>query len=233
MESQRSGKKTPSTSLSHEIFRDVRNDIVMCRLGPGAKLQADKIAERYGVSLSAVREALSRLSAEGLVVAEPQRGFWVAPVALDDLRDITQARIEIESICVRWSVENADEAWAEELTRVHDLLQATDPLDPATGAVTNEWEAQHNTFHKALVSHCQNETLKALRQQLFEKTERYRRLTGFVVQRDRDVSDEHMQIHRAAIKRDGILTAALLASHIRETAKSLMMVDLSRRASSL
>jgi DNA-binding GntR family transcriptional regulator len=217
----RSAKKAQSTSLANEIFRDVRRDIIECQLTPGEKLRMDSIAERYGVSLSSVREALSRLSAEGLVVSQPQRGFWVAPVAINDLRDITRARIEIESICVRWSIENANSAWRAELTDTHERLACLDPLDPTTMTVTSEWEAQHQAFHEVLVSRGPNETLKLFRRQLFEKAERYRRLAGRVVQRERNVAEEHRLIYRAAMKGDGLLTAALLASHIRETAENL------------
>ena len=224
-QSERGEKKAQSTSLSNEIFRNIRNDIVMCRLRPGAKLQVDRLAEGFDVSLSSVREALSRLSAEGLVVARPQRGFWVASLSVEDLRDITRARVEIESICVRWSVENADEASVKALTDVYNQLQVTDPLDPDTMEVTNEWEALHNAFHEALVSTCDNETLKTLRRQLFEKAERYRRLAGRVVQRERNIGEEHRLIYGAAMKRDGVLAAALLASHIRQTAQNLMTVD--------
>ena len=86
----------------------------------------------------------------------------------------------------------------------------------------------HNAFHEALVSRCDNETLKAFRRQLFEKAERYRRLAGRLVQHERDVGEEHRSIYRAAIKHDGYLAAALLASHIRETAENLLTADAER-----
>src|SRR5712672_2028195 len=75
------------------VYQHLRADILACRLRPGVKLQINLLAEDLGVSLSGVREALSKLSAEGLVVAEPQRGFRVAPVSLEDLGDLTMTRI--------------------------------------------------------------------------------------------------------------------------------------------
>lgn len=214
--------KAPSTSLSNEIFRDLRTDIVLCRLAPGEKLRVQQMADRFATSLSSVREALSRLSAEGLVVAEPQRGFWVAPIAIADLEDITQARMEIESICIRTSVNRGDSDWEERLRHTHDRLSALLPLDADTKIVTNEWEEAHHAFHEALVANCESVTLKSIRSHLFDRAERYRRLAGKITQREREIVEEHDLIYRAALKRDGVLAAALLANHIRETAAGLI-----------
>lgn len=71
---------------------------------PGSKLPIDQVAERFGVSLGAVREALSRLTSDRLVIAEPQRGFSVAPVSAADLIDLTTVRIDIETRCLRRSI---------------------------------------------------------------------------------------------------------------------------------
>jgi DNA-binding GntR family transcriptional regulator len=226
-----SSRKERSTSLSNEIYRSIRNEIVKCELDPGAKLQIDRLADRYGVSLSAVREALSRLSADGLVVAQPQRGFWVAPVALDDLRDITRARVEIESICVRWSVENGNAEWERRLSDSHERLRSIDPIDIDTHAVTNEWETEHNEFHEALTANCGNAALTMVRRQLFERAERYRCLAGKLMQHGRGVAQEHALILQAARRRDGVLTAALIASHIRATSENLLEHKLNFTAS--
>ena len=89
---------------SDRVFGAVRADILGCRLLPGGKLRINEIAERNDVSLGAVREALSRLGAEGLVVAESQKGFRVAPLSADDFRDLTDARIEIEKLTLARSI---------------------------------------------------------------------------------------------------------------------------------
>lgn len=215
-------RKELSTSLSNEIYRSIRTEIVKCELDPGTKLQIDRLSDRFGVSLSVIREALSRLSSDGFVIAKPQRGFWVAPVALDDLRDITRARMEIESVCVRWSVENGNAEWERRLFQSHERLESIDPIDIKSHIVTNEWELEHNEFHEALTANCGNKALTMIRQQLFERAERYRRLAGKLMQHGRDVAQEHAFILQAALRRDAGLTAALIASHIRVTTEDLL-----------
>lgn len=64
----------------------------------------DLLSETLGVSLGSVREALVRLTMEGLVLSEPSKGFVVAPISLDDLDDLTDTRIELETHCLRRSI---------------------------------------------------------------------------------------------------------------------------------
>ena len=90
------GTEPPARTLASAICMQLRADIVSCRIRPGEKLNISTISKRFGVSLAAVREALSRLMAAGLVVAEDQRGFRASPLSIPDLMDLTQTRIEIE-----------------------------------------------------------------------------------------------------------------------------------------
>src|SRR5688572_19680166 len=83
-------------TLASAIYARLRADILSCRLRPGEKLLIGPLGRRFNVSIASVREALSRLVADGLVVAEDQRGFRVSPVSLADLRDVTNTRIELE-----------------------------------------------------------------------------------------------------------------------------------------
>src|SRR5208282_3658318 len=85
---------------SNRMFDRLRDDILACRLLPDSKLRINDIAESSEVSLGAVREALSRLGAEGLVIAESQKGYRVAPISVEDLRDLTEARVS--GAVARW-----------------------------------------------------------------------------------------------------------------------------------
>src|ERR1700752_1796349 len=84
------------STLSTRAVALMRADILELRLQPGSRLVLDVLRESYGLGLSPLREALSRLGAEGLVVGEEWRGFRVAPVTEEDLYDITYMRREIE-----------------------------------------------------------------------------------------------------------------------------------------
>ena len=115
---------------SDRVFGAVRADILGCRLLPGGKLRINEIAERNDVSLGAVREALSRLGAEGLVVAESQKGFRVAPLSADDFRDLTDARVEIEKLTLARSIARGELEWESQLVAAwHRLSRTPEQLD--------------------------------------------------------------------------------------------------------
>ena len=93
-------------SLTSAVQERLRADILSTRLLPGQKLHIAGLAKQFSVSLAAVREALSRLVADGLVQASDQRGFRVSPVSPADLRDVTQTRVDIEGLALRRSIEH-------------------------------------------------------------------------------------------------------------------------------
>ena len=64
-----------SATFATSTYGRVRADIIGCLLAPGLRLRIRDLCERYGVSLSPMREALNRLVAEGLVIADDHRGF--------------------------------------------------------------------------------------------------------------------------------------------------------------
>jgi DNA-binding transcriptional MocR family regulator len=94
------GSGGPRT-LTSAVLERLRADILSTRLVPGQKLHIAGLAKQFSVSLAAVREALSRLVADGLVQASDQRGFRVSPVSPADLEDVTRTRIDIEGLTLR------------------------------------------------------------------------------------------------------------------------------------
>ncbi|MGY4594129.1 DNA-binding GntR family transcriptional regulator [Bradyrhizobium sp. GM22.5] len=79
--------KTVAADITHRL----REEIIACGLAPGEPLRFDVLRERFGVSFTTLREALTALTAEGLVDAQEQRGFRVAPVSRQDLVEVTDA----------------------------------------------------------------------------------------------------------------------------------------------
>jgi DNA-binding GntR family transcriptional regulator len=93
-------------SLSRAVYAGIRADILAGRHAPGAKLSPRTIATEYNVSLSVVREALTRLTEQDLVVAAPQLGFSVVELDIEDVRDVSRLRILIEGAGLRGAVEH-------------------------------------------------------------------------------------------------------------------------------
>src|ERR1700674_2455806 len=102
-------------TLTAAVLREIRADIVACRLAPNERLRVEALRARYGVGGSPIREALMRLEVEGLVTLEQNKGFRVSPVSLDQLSDLMSTRVEIEGIALRWSIEKGGVEWEADL----------------------------------------------------------------------------------------------------------------------
>src|SRR6266545_604035 len=98
-------------AVGDDGYRRIRTDIVFGRLRPGQKLRLEGLKEDYGVSVSTLREILNRLAAEGFVLAEGRRGFEVAPISAENLRELAELRLLLEQHAMGVSFANADVEW--------------------------------------------------------------------------------------------------------------------------
>ena len=138
------------TSLTHGAYAELRSQLLACHFAPGEKLKIDDLCRRFAVGSSAVREALSRLASEGFVVSEPQRGFRVAPLSIDALRDLTHVRCSIESLCLRGAIEKGGVEWQSQVVAaLHRLTHTPVWADKATRRYSDEYAKAHEIFMKS------------------------------------------------------------------------------------
>ncbi|HXU58146.1 MAG TPA: FCD domain-containing protein [Verrucomicrobiae bacterium] len=212
-----------SLNLTQGAYEDLRADLLSCRILPGSRLKIQELCTRLSVSLGAIREALSRLTSEGLVVAEPQRGFRAAPISPEDLSDLTRVRIEIEALCLRRAIALGDVDWEARLVAAFHRLSRTPERAPSDPVRSNdEWAAAHAAFHLALVEGCGSPWLLRLHSQLYDQSERYRRLSVSLARQTRKIGDEHQAIMDAALGRDAEKAVALVTAHMTETTNILL-----------
>ena len=207
-----------SSSLTQDAYQRLRADLLACRLQPGTRLRINDLCRTLSVSLSAVREALSRLTSEGLVIAEPQRGFRVAPISAAELRDLTGVRTHIEGLCLERAVAVGDLGWEAALVAAFHLMSRTPEREPGDPQRMDEaWSAAHAAFHEALVAACDSSWLLRLRATLYAQSERYRRLSVPLARTARDLNREHQDIMEAVLARDAGRAGALMAQHLERT----------------
>jgi len=208
-------------TLSGAVYADIRADILAGRYAPGAKLSPRVIATQYKVSLSVVREALTRLTEQDLVVAEPQLGFSVVGLDIDDVRDISKLRILIEGEGLREAIEHADVEYEARVVASQHRLSRTQFLTGEAGeTVTEDWARAHAEYHSVLLSACPSPRLRDLAASMRETAELYRRWSGSFStdQAPRDVPAEHRGLMEAALDRDAERAVAQLTDHINKTA---------------
>jgi GntR family transcriptional regulator, carbon starvation induced regulator len=208
-----------STTMAGETYVLLRARILDGDIPPAARVRTTQLSAQLAISLGAVREALSQLSSEGLVVYEAHRGYTVSPISIVDLRDLTRLRIEIERICLAWSIENGTLDWESQvITSSHRLAKTYRPHKQI--AQSAEWTMAHDAFHEALVRACGSSRLLQFRRQLYDQSERYRKLES-AWPKTRDPDAEHKRIADAALRRDIPLATRLIQEHISATAENI------------
>jgi DNA-binding GntR family transcriptional regulator len=219
-EGAKSDGRGRSRSQAADTYEVLRREILSCCIPPGSKILIGDICARLGFSSGAVREALSRLSAEGLVVAEPQRGFRAAPISIEDLMDLTCARAHLESLCLSEAMDKGGVVWEGRVLAAHHALSLT-PMVLETGSkqMSEDWSLAHSHFHEVIAAGCGGRWLLRMRSSLYEQSERYRRLSLPLDQGQRAIAAEHKAICDAVIGRNKALATQIIKEHIFRTAE--------------
>jgi DNA-binding GntR family transcriptional regulator len=224
-EPQPARHRSPLAAITRaeQVYSQLRSDILSGRVLPGTKLRFADLTERYECSTSVVREGLTRLAEQGLVLSEPQHGFRVMPVSADDLDDLTTARCVLEGLVLRMSIENGDIAWESEVVAAHHALDRT-PMESAgdPALMSEDWTLAHSRFHTALLAACRNQRLRLMALSLRDAAELYRRWSRPLGHDDhRDVRGEHRALVDAALRGDATEAVRLLEEHLRRTTRAL------------
>ena len=210
-------------SLVDQGYLNLRGRIVRGEYSAEMRLRLDALQQTLGLSSSPLREALNRLVSEGLVEIEDGRGFRVAQISLQRLKELTYLRILLEGDALRRSVELGDDEWEgrvvsafHKLSRVEERLSDSDDDD----TTAEEWSTRHREFHMALLSGCGFPRQLELCGMLFDQAERYRRLARHSRQ-PRKKNAEHKALEESALSRNVSKSVELLTAHIQKTADRL------------
>lgn len=209
-------------SRMEQVFQALRFDLLESRIKPGERLKFVELADRFGISQTVIREALTRLSEQGLVVSNPKKGFSVMPLSVDDLVDLTEVRVRLETMALSDSIRNGDLRWEMAVVAAHHALERT-PFDAEVPRMAATWRQAHRAFHDALCSGSGSPRLEKVVSQLRDSSDLYRIWSGSLGggQR-RDVTAEHQAIMQATLARDAEGAGELLANHLRRTADALL-----------
>src|SRR5579862_2844520 len=213
---------TTAATRTEQVYEIVRSELLNGGLRPGQKLKMVAFTERFGVSQSVIREALTRLTEQGLLVATPQRGFRVRELSIEDIAELTETRIQVESIALRLAIERGDLQWETGILAAHHRLERT-PVTRDDRTVSEDWSSHHRDFHQALLTGCGNRRLETVANALRDSAELYRRWYWVLTDdHQRDLAREHRELKDLALARDADRAIGVLADHI-DRAPSLLI----------
>lgn len=215
-------KRTAGKTLAGDAYERIRQQIRSGAFKPGDRLRFADLQVLCEMSVTPVREALARLTAEGFTTLDDHRGYSVASLSLEELRDITAARQLCEGEALRLSVLNGDAEWEGRVLASHHLLaRIPQARDDIPSAMREDWEERHSAFHAALVSACGSSTLLEICSKLFTRADRYRRMSVSLSGESRDATGEHKALMDLALARDADGAATALKEHYSRTAAAL------------
>jgi DNA-binding GntR family transcriptional regulator len=203
----------PATT-SRALADWLRDQIYAGALAPGQRLRQAELAKRFGVSTTPVREALSALQAEGLIVGDPHRGAVVFRPDPRDAQESLEIRQVLETFALERAVPNMDSGV---LANLQTLI---DQMHEARGY--EEWSALNEAFHAALYAPSERPRLLDLVASLRRASSYYIHL-AVADQLPNDAADaEHQAILDACVKRDVVAATWALRVHLQSTARVVL-----------
>lgn len=203
-------------------FDRIRSDILCGNLRPGSKLRIERLRQAYGIGINSLREALTKLTMDGLVEVAEKRGFAVKAISLNDLKDITEMRQFLECRALAQSIEHGDLDWEGRVVAAyHKLSRIEQKLNQDQARYALEWENRNQDFHSALISACPSPWLLQFQSIMYNQSQRYRMLSFVEKAIPRDETFvEHKQILEATLARDVRRATEVLHHHILKAAES-------------
>lgn len=201
------------SSLAHARIREM---VLSGELPPGTRIQINALRKRLDIGASPVREALSILSSEQLVVRNEQRGFWAPEISAEDFDILLETRCRVEALALADAIKAGGSEWEERIVLLRYRLNALDRTDKM-----DAWEVVHRDFHHALIAACPSNYILNFCGQLYDLAVRYRNVASLAAYPERQVNDEHSQLAEAALARDTEKAVDLLVDHYRKTGEFL------------
>jgi len=217
-------RRGSASTLASQFREAIRRDITVGALRPGEHLKPAALAKQYNTSTTVIRESLAKLASEKLVVAQPNQGYFVLSLALNELEDLTRVRVHCDSLALELAIERGDIAWETTLMTKHHVLSRTPRRsmdDP--NHTTEAWSRAHRDFHLSLIQACGVPLLLDVAAATFDSTELYRRWAApSAAAGKRSIDAEHAEIMQAALARDTGTAIGLLREHYERSLQIIL-----------
>ncbi len=209
MKTKAAGAEKPKQHLASEAYRQIRRDIVRCKLRPGSDVSEGLLAARYGVGKAPIRTALHRLVQEQLIIPVPHRGHRVAPITLKWVKDTFAIRILLEVEAARRAAGKVD---VERLRQIDTLLEAG--YEVGDEVSTEKYLRLNTEFHVLVAVSSGNDRLVGTLRQLLDDMERILHFALKLKDETVEVRHEHRAMVDALVAGDGEIAASITREQV-------------------
>lgn len=208
-------------TIVETLNETLAQEIAAGTLGPGTWLDEQRLADRFGVSRTPVREALGQLVASGLADRRPHRGVVVAAVTVERLNHMFEVMTELEGTCARLAALRMTPQERETLAALHKASAAA-----ATGDDIAAYTVFNRRFHQAIYDGGHNPFLIEMTQDVRRRLAPFRNAQFRVDGRPAASFQEHAAVLEGILAGRGEAAHAAMVAHIREVRDAYR--DLSR-----
>ena len=205
--------QTSYCTLPGMITHSLREAILSGELSGGVQLKQEELASKFNVSMSALREALKSLEAEGLVKFYPNRGAVVSELSASEAQEIFDIRLYLELGALELAIPNLNET---ELATAAELLKEADGESQSQRWSTLNWK-----FHETLYQAANRPKLLSLIQTMHNNVERYMRLYLSAMHHQEKSQKEHRLLLEACANGDIKAAQKVLRKHMGDAKKNL------------
>ncbi len=202
--------RASTSQMSDVAYGTIKRSIIECEFEPGSFISEPMLVSKFDLGKAAVRTALTRLSQEGLVEPIRRQGYRVAPITLQDVREIFQLRMLVEPEIARLAAGRLND---EQITALQSVCKTSD----GEGAEKSDAEflAANREFHLLLADAAGNLRLKDLLRKLLDDVERMLFLGLVSEPLSEHFQQEHMELLRALIAGRGLAAAEMVREQLQ------------------
>jgi DNA-binding GntR family transcriptional regulator len=215
--------KIQQTPLGDQVYSILWDQIASRKLRPGDKLSDVRLSQELGVSRTPVREALHRLTQDGIVRTESRRGFFIPTFSSQDVREVYDIRCALEVLAVRLALPGLTRQQLDQ--EVGKLAQARQKVEQADADARDYWLNVDRGFHQLLVDAAQNRRLAELIAGLQAQIAVFQVFGTHFRPINQLSLDHHQAILAALIDQDGPAAEQAMQRHIQEV-KGWMLAEL-------
>lgn len=206
------------STLSEQIYQILRADILSQRIPLGEKLTLKKLKEQFGVSSTPIREALTRLTEEGLVNHYSNIGVNVISLTERDLTELYQFMGDLDRLAILYSAEHpAQEQICRELEDVISITNAIDSKNALLPEDIPEWIEHSDRFHLIFYDYCCNHRLTLAAGKLRSQLTIFSNIYETEPQPQKQINQMHSRIYEAYRRKDYGEAGDLMKLHLEDS----------------
>ncbi len=213
-------------NLARAAYEQIKEAIIYAKFKPGDSLSENMLARVLGMSRTPVREALKELAREDLVEILPGRGVFVKDISLKELKDIYEMRAVLECLAVKTAIANISD------DEIAGMKKSWVSILERQGKVA--WEQisnLDNMFHRMIIDKSDNVSLREIMGLVNQKILRYQFLSAQARGAVEDTVRQHLDIIELIEARDAEKLVPLLALHIEESARNVILKEINEHLS--